>query len=207
MIVNSERAIALTCPACQVIQEHPFSLFTISRQPLQLLCRCGFSQGHLRKLKRNYELDVLGVDGDRVRLLLSRNELIRTPLRNIFSTKNGQELGYIGSPEAVQEAIVTGSRDFVAESGDFANPQIMREILAMLQDLAEQHKIRCECEHPSVGIDIYADKVELVCAFCGSMVVIGASTHKHQERLSRVSEIIMEPCTAQYLEEWLKPLT
>lgn len=205
MIVNSERAIALTCPACQVLQEHSFSLFTISRQPLQLLCRCGFSQGHLRQLKRNYELDVLGVDGDRVRMLLPRNDLIHTPLLNILH-KNGQELGYIGSLEAVQEAVLTGSREFFAELGDFANPQIMREILEMLQDLAEQHKIRCECEHPTVGIDIYADKVELVCAFCGSMVVIGASTHKHQERLSRVSEIVMEPCTAQHLEEWLKPL-
>ena len=207
MIVNSERAIALTCPACQVIQEHSFSLFTISRQPLQLLCRCGFSQGHLRKLKRNYELDVLGVDGDRVRLLLPGNELIHTRLLNIFSAKSGQELGYIGSPEAVQEAILKGSREFLAELGDFSNPKVMREILEILQDLAEEHKIRCECEHPSIGIDIYADKVELVCAFCGSMVVIGASTRKHQERLSRVSEIIMEPCTAQFLEEWLIPLT
>lgn len=205
MIVQSDRSIALTCPACRIVQEHPFSLFTISRQPLQLLCHCGFSQGHLRQLKKNYELDVLGLDGDRIRLLFSRNDLLHIPLLNI-AHEAGYELGFVGNPQAVQEAILESSQSSISELGSLANPQIMREILEMLQDLAERHKIKCECEYPSVGIDIYVDKVELVCAFCGSMVIIGASTHSDQERLSRVSEIIMEPCTAQHLEKWLKPL-
>jgi len=38
-------------------------------------------------------------------------------------------------------------------------------------------------------------------------VKIGARTQQHQERLARVTEIVMEPCTSQFLGEWLKPLT
>lgn len=207
MIVNSERTIALTCPACQVIQEHAFSLFTVSRQPLQLLCGCGFSQGHLRRLKGNFELDVLGADGDRVHLLFSSKEVIHDSLINIFSPKNEQKLGYLGNSQEVKDVVLADHQGFFPDSGNFSNPEIMGRVLEKLRDLAEQHKISCQCEHPSIGIDVYSDKVELVCSYCGSMMLISASNRKHQERMSRVTEIIMEPCTSQFLEEWLKPLT
>ncbi len=219
MIVNSERALALTCPACQVVQAHEFSLFRLSR-PLQLTCGCGFSQGHFRKLNKNYELDVLGIDGNRIRLLFSKRELFHKHLVNVLSPKNGQKLGYLGYPQIVKETVcsdaVRHATDAVRHApdaerhapdvGNFSNSQIMREVLDRLQDLAEQRKIRCECERPSVGLDVYTDRVELVCSFCGSTVLIGASIREHADRLSRVSEIIMQPRSAGYLEEWLRPL-
>ncbi len=205
MIVNSERAIALTCPACQVVQEHEFSLFRLSR-PLQLTCGCGFSQGQLRKLNQKYELDVLGVDGNRIRILFSKRELFHKHLVNVLSPRDGQKLGYLGYPRFVKETVRSDAQRYAPEPGDFSDSKIMHEILDMLQDLAEQRKIRCECERPSVGLDVYTDRVELVCSFCGSTVVMGASTREHVDRLSRVGEIIMEPRSARYLEEWLKPL-
>lgn len=205
MIVQSTRAIALTCPACQVVQKHAFSLFTISQQPLQLLCSCGFSQGHLRQLSKHYELDVLGVDGNRIRLLVPRNELLHASLLNI-SHKDGHDLGFIGKPQEVQEAVMTNSESVLTDFGNFLDPQIMRGTLKMLQDLAAEHKIRCECKHPSIGIDLYADKVELVCGFCGSLVIIGASKQYDLNKLASVSEIVMEPYTVHHLGKWLKPL-
>lgn len=207
MIVDSERTIALTCPACQIIQEHTFSLFSISQQPFQLLCRCGFSQGHLRRQKGRFELNMLGADGERVRIPFSRSEFISRPLVKVFSGSKERKLGFLGSPQAVQKAMLEESTSFTLEVGNFSNPEIMREVLKLLQDLAERDKIRCECEHSSIGIDVYSDLVELVCSYCGSMVQIGASSRRHQERLSSVAEIVMEPCTSQFLEEWLKPLT
>ena len=207
MIVNSERTIALTCPACQGIQKHTFSLFSISRKPLQLMCRCGFSQGHLRRLNKHFELDVLSIEGERARILLPRGRFFGTPLINLSSPLSGQSLGYLGDPARVQEVVLDGPPEFFLESDDFANPDIMRKVLEILEDLASQDKIRCECEHSSIGIDVYPDQVELVCSYCGSVVKIGASTRQHQERLARVAEIVMEPCTSQFLGEWLKPLT
>lgn len=207
MIVNSERTIALTCPACQVIQQHTFSLFAISQQPLQLVCRCGFSQGHLRRLNGHFELDVLSIEGDRARILLPRGRFFSTPLVNLLSPANGRNLGYLGNPADVQDVLREGLDRPVQETDDFVNPEVMRAILELLEDLAGRQKIRCECEHSSVGIDVYSDQVELVCSYCGSVVQIGASTRKHQERLSRVTEIVMEPCTSHFLGEWLKPLT
>ena len=205
MILNSERTIALTCPACQGVQKHTFSLFSISQKPLQLVCSCGFSQGHLRRLNKHFEVDVLSMEGDRARVLVPRGQFFSTPLVNLLSPVSGRSLGYLGDPATVQD-MVRPSALFL-ESDDFSNPEVMREILQLLEDLAEQDKIRCECEHSSIGIDVYPDQVELVCSYCGSMVQIGASTRQHQERLARVAEIVMEPCTSHFLGEWLKPLT
>lgn len=205
MIVHSERAIALTCPACQVVQEHEFSLFRLSR-PLQLTCSCGFSQGHFRKLGKHFELNVLSVDGDRIRMLFSKRELFHTHLVNVLSPKNGKKLGYLGNPRAVKKTVRMDAHRFSPQPGDFFNPEIMRQILDRLQDLAEERKIRCECDRPSVGLDVYADRVELVCSFCGSTVLIGASIREDLDGLSRVEEIVMEPCSARYLKEWLKSL-
>jgi len=207
VIVNSERTIALTCPACQGFQQHTFSLFSISKKPLQLVCSCGFSQGHLRRINKHFEVDVLSVEGDRARVLIPKGQFFAMPLVDLLSPLNGESLGYLGDPAHVQDRILDGQSAFSLTSDDFANPEVMRDILQLLEDLAEGDNIRCECEHPSIGIDVYPDQVELVCSYCGSMVQIEASTRRHQERLAKVGQIVMEPCTSHFLGEWLKPLT
>lgn len=206
MIVKTERMIAITCPACQEIQEHEFSLFALSNHPFQLLCHCGFSQGHLFKRNKFYELDMLGLEGNRVRKSFATNDFVSKPLINILAGFNTRSLGYLGTSEAVQEAVLAESFGVPVESGNYFNPEIMRQILDLLQGLAQQDKICCECENSSIGIDVYSERVELVCSFCGSMVQIGASTKEHYERLEQVREIRMKACTSQFLEGWLKPL-
>ncbi len=207
MIVNSERTIALTCPACQGIQKHTFSLFSVSQKPVQLMCGCGFSQGHLRRLNKHFELDVLSIEGERARILLPRSQFFGMSLIHLLSPMSGCSLGYLGEPAQVDEAVSSEPSGLFLEPEAFVNPEVMKRVLENLEALAGQDKIRCECEHASIGIDVYSDLVELVCSYCGSVVKIGASTRQHQEKLERVAEIVMEPCTSRYLGEWLKPLT
>ena len=120
-------------------------------------------------------------------------------------------MGYLGCPQEVDEAVfLLGDEweysDVQIDLEEFVNPQVMHGVLEKLQELAENNKIKCGCEHSSVGIDIYGDKVELVCSFCGSAVLIGATTRKDQERMARITEIVMEPSSHAFLEERLKPL-
>lgn len=204
MVVHSERAIALTCPACQLVQGHEFSLFRLF-EPLQLICSCGFSQGHFRKRRKGYELDVLDVNGNRVRMLFSKRELFHTDLINVRSPSSGQKLGYLGNPQVVRETIETDAHSFPEVPTDFSNPPVMRQILDILQDLAIESKIRCVCDRPMVALDVYADRVELVCSHCASTVRISATTSEHVHSLARVGEIVMEPSYARHLEA-LKPL-
>ena len=205
MVFNRERALALVCPACQNIEEHKFSLFAISQKPLQLVCSCGFSQGHLRRCTKDFELNVLSISGDRARIRLPTTVFFFTPLHNLYSAHSGQHLGYLGDPQKVH-SVVLENPSYLSELSGSVNPEVMAEIIEMLQELAEQQKIRCECEFSSIGIDVYVDRVELVCAYCGSVVQVNASCGKHRDRLAKVTEIIMEPSTSRMLGEWLKPL-
>lgn len=207
MIVNSERAMVLFCPACQRMQSHVFSLFQISKAPQTLVCECGFSQGKLEKTAAHYQVDLLNAAGERIRLRLPRRTFVYAPFFNLTSPRSGQHVGYLGSPDQVLELASDSFSNFLPAAAEIVNPEIMEEILGRLQELAERGKIRCECEQSSIGIDVYAERVELVCSFCGSVVQISACCPEDQERLARITEIVMEPCTSLMLSEWLKPLT
>lgn len=206
MILESERTIALLCPACQQIQKRKFSLFSISRQSVHLLCRCGFSLGHLRGVGENIEIDILDIDGERVYFTLRRNKLVKSNLINMSSPEKGNELGYLGTSEIIKEYVSKKAFQFEPTTGDFSDPIIMNNVLNILQELAKRHKIGCECEQPSIGIDVYPKQVELVCSSCNGMVRISANTQKDLDRLSQIEEIVIKPCFPQIKERWLKPL-
>lgn len=206
MIVNSERAMVLFCPACQRMQSHVFSVFQISKVPHPLVCECGFSQGKLEKAAAHYQLDLLSAVGESIRLRLPRRTFVHVPFFHLTSPRSGQHLGYLGSPDQVLELASDSFSSFLP-AAEIANPEIMEEILGRLQELAGRGKIRCECEQSSIGIDVYAERVELVCSYCGGVVQIRACCPEDQERLARITEIVMEPSTSLLLGEWLKPLT
>src|SRR5690625_3862972 len=109
VVFESERALAILCPACQRTEVHMFSLFAISQRQLQLVCGCGFSQGHLFRMNKNFELDILSVIGERVRVRLARSDFFFTPLLSLFSPLNGDHLGYLGSPWEVEHVVVESS--------------------------------------------------------------------------------------------------
>lgn len=69
------------------------------------------------------------------------------------------------------------------EPEDFFAPEVMTRILAYLQKLASNHKIGCTCSNPAVGIDVYPDKVELVCSHCGSAILMSAVSEEDVNRL------------------------
>ncbi|NLM25069.1 MAG: hypothetical protein GX208_02995 [Firmicutes bacterium] len=192
--------MALYCPACERLQYHEFSFFDISSSPRPFHCSCGFTQGHIVKKKKRYEVRLLSPAGVQVRLLYSFREFWAAPLLTFYTADEDEALGYLGNPQDVDEAVAAWNNDFV-EPGDFDEPEIMSAILGYLQKLASSNKIACECNHPSVGIDVYPDKVELVCSSCSSGIVIGATSAKDVQKLAQLTEIVMQPASYTWLGE------
>jgi uncharacterized Zn-finger protein len=210
VIVETQRTLALQCPACQGTQFHELSIFEVGPQPHPLQCKCGFAHGQVSRTGSRYTIDAFSLAGERVRLIYPAKEFLRARLMSLIEPTFGDTIGFLGRDKDVSEA-VSHSECFQfgsdgAELEDFENPDVMYAVLARLQRLAGEGKITCQCDHPSVGIDIYPDRVELVCSFCGSAVVIEASAPYHQERVARLHEIVMEPSSYASLGECLKPL-
>lgn len=211
MILETHKTLALQCPACQGTQFHEFSIFQISREPYPLQCRCGFIQGQVRRTGGRYTIDAFSLIGERVRLVYPAKEFLRARLMSLIQPTFGDIIGFLGRGSEVAEAVAHS--DILSQFGgdvneleDFENPDVMYAVLARLHQLAGENKITCQCDHPSVGLDIYSDRVELVCSYCGSAVVIEASAPYHQERVARLSAIAMEPSSYACLGECLKPL-
>lgn len=204
VVVSTERTMALHCPACEKMQYHVFSMFELTKSPRPLQCSCGFTQGHLAKKGRRYEVRLLCPSGERLRLLYSLKEFSSAPLLSFLTPEDGEPLGFLGDYRQVEEAVAQWEQE---NREEFTEPDVMHSILERLQALAREDKISCDCEHPSVGIDVFPDKVELICSFCGSAVLMGATTKKDVERLHRLSEIVMKRSSYTYLEEWLKPFS
>ncbi|NLY10984.1 MAG: hypothetical protein GX020_04785 [Firmicutes bacterium] len=205
MVFEGERVMALYCPACESIQYHTFSIFKVSSEPMAVHCDCGLFNGHVARKGRNYEVSLLSPTGERLRLLFSFREFCVTPILTLYSPLDGEEIGFLGLRELVDEQVEYLNDDF--DSVTFQEPSIMSRILARLQELAGSGKINCNCEQPSIAIDLYPDRVELVCSHCGSAILMGATTVNDIDIIHDIDEILMERSSYRYLDEWLKPFT
>jgi len=205
LLLSGERTMAIYCPACEELHYHNFSLFQLSSSPRAFHCICGFTQAQITKHHRRYEVSLLTPSGEKVRLLFTFRDFWSAPLLTFYSPEEGDVLGFFGEKKSVEEAATDFDSDFL-EPDDFFAPEIMTEILAYLQKLASAHKIGCTCSNPSVGIDVYPDKVELVCSNCGSAILMSAVSEEDIVRLYSLSELRMKPASYTYLGEWLKPI-
>ncbi len=205
MVVSSERTMALYCPACEKLQYHVFSLFEFASSLRPFQCKCGFTQGHIAKKRKRYEIRLLCPSGDRVRLLYTLREFWVAPLLTFYSMDDDEVLGFLGNPDDVESAVANWNSEGLDEE-EFLEPEIIKEILSYLQKLAGSERIGCQCDMPSVGIDVYPDKVELVCSHCGSAMLMGATSAKDVKKVKGLEEIIMEPSSYTFLDECFKPV-
>ena len=105
MLLSGERTMAIYCPACEQVQFHQFSLFELSSSPQAFYCACGFTQAHITKHNRRYEISLMTAAGDRVRLLFPFREIWSASLLTLYSPDEGEILGFFGDAEHVEEAV------------------------------------------------------------------------------------------------------
>ncbi len=206
MLVDVERVLVLYCPACAVVQSHHISLFSVKRNaPKPIPCTCGFNQGHIERRDDAYRLGIFLPSGERVRLRFGLQEFQQTAVLTLRHPETQEELGFFGIPSSVNSLAASWRGMVSLDAEEYVRPEIMESILDFLGGLAAEERITCGCRRPSVGIDVYTDKVELICAHCGSAVLIGAATQKDVERVRRIDRVTMEPASFTFLDEWLKP--
>lgn len=196
--------MAIYCPACEQVHFHQFSLFELSNSPRAFHCACGFTQAHIAKHNHRYEISLLTAAGDRVRLLFPFRDLVCTFADAVFPWRRRYSRLLRRCRSGGRSRCRFGQR--FLEPEDFFAPEVMTRILAYLQKLASNHKIGCTCSNPAVGIDVYPDKVELVCSHCGSAILMSAVSEEDVNRLLSLSELRMKPASYIYLGEWLKPI-
>lgn len=185
MLVQTERTLALRCPACGRQHAQGFSLFGFTRVSSRTLhCDCGSEIARIERRGRvvRTAFTCLICDGLH-ECYFSTHRFLTATMIPIVCTQTGTELGCIGEPDAVQQALagedVLENLVFDPECVDyFENPRVMHDTLASIQAMAEVGRLGCACGNNRVELDIYPEKVELICPDCDSTVVLNAQTEE-----------------------------
>jgi predicted RNA-binding Zn-ribbon protein involved in translation (DUF1610 family) len=185
MLIPTQKKLALRCPLCGKLEIKQLSLFDFSRRsPLHISCECGFNMLTITtKNYQDYYLQVPCLICEEVHLLkFNRHELWEKPLAMLRCNETGQELGYIGTAEAVEKIVSRRQHNIESIINNygfddyFSNPSVMFEVLNHLHQIAEDNKLFCLCGNNNIEIDVFPEKLELHCPVCQSLHIIYAET-------------------------------
>lgn len=183
MIIETERALAMRCPACGKLNHQVFSLFSLSgARTLKLQCTCGFSLFQLstRNYSR-YAAQLFCVVCEHLHMYDLTAKEFATDGYVAFACPDTEiELGSLGGRPAIQEIIrkeQTPLEDLLVSydhADYFENREVMIGILESLQGLANHGRLFCQCGSVDIDIDIFPDRVELHCPECdGGLTIYG----------------------------------
>jgi len=80
---------------------------------------------------------------------------------------------------------------------EFADPEVMLEILDYLHDIAATGGLYCECGSHNINIELFSDKLELSCNSCSAVKQIPASKRADLDAIKKLDEIIVNFSTSR----------
>lgn len=198
MVILTDRDLALRCPSCGKLNEFQISVFSFSgRRALRVPCSCGIellvvcTRDH-----KSYSLQIpCSVCEESHSLFLTHQEMWSQDLVTLYCPETDMELGYLGGNEAVRDAIKAKRTPFSEILSDtdyqefFENPEVMWEVLTKLQEFANGDGLGCQCGNTDIEIDIFADKVELRCKQCDSLMIIYSQNEEDLRLMRKTSSV------------------
>lgn len=198
MIINLSTTIALSCPACGRLEKETFNIFELPIGELkQLSCSCGAEKAAVKK-KKNSQLKInyFCLHCNKAhKITVSAQKFWRSKrLIPLSCQETGLNPGFFGPPDLVEEEIKKEKQDLelmAAELGfdDFKNPDIMLQALDIIHDIAAEGALNCDCGSDDINIELFSDKIQLICNKCGSHLNIDAVNKidlKNLKQLNRV---------------------
>ncbi|GAB6159056.1 hypothetical protein JCM39194_22560 [Desulfotomaculum varum] len=198
MLITTATTLAIRCPECGALEFHNLSRFALSgRGKLQISCSCGaFLLGVVSKSPGSYWLQIPCVfcETKHIREISGTRLWGRQPL-HLTCPESGLELGYIGRAEEVKvlaESLDTGLEALMEELGYddyFTNPAVMHQVMACLQEIADNGGLYCQCGNNHIEVDVYLDRLELHCKECDSINIVYAETEEDLQVIQQVDTI------------------
>ncbi|OAT79755.1 hypothetical protein [Desulfotomaculum copahuensis] len=200
MLINTEITLAMRCPVCGKLGNHPVPRFAFSGgRPFTVNCSCGALKLAVAVPKKGrYCLQVpCVVCGEIHPLHVPGRHLWSGRLIELFCTQTGIELGWLGSTDRVRQVTHDRKEDLSSLINEFAtadyfhNNSVMCAILKRLHILGEQGEVYCRCGNGQIEVDIFPDRLELHCADCEDVRIIYAETEADCEAVKNLNSIVL----------------
>ena len=194
MVIETERSLAMRCPACGKLNHQVFSLFELSgSRTLKVHCNCGFTLLVIgTRDHKKYTLQTFCVVCEMTHITIcSAKELWCQDQTELFCPDTGVELGLIGNRAIVREAIRKEQTPLqvLLQSSEYNEFFENGEVMTALQDLADQGRLYCQCGNANIDIDIYPERVELHCPECDGSLTVYGRTLEDAHLFNSISQI------------------
>ena len=180
-----KRLVGYICPVCGKAVVVERTEFQLAAGKNVLPCPCGQSELVIEQHGDHAELTVpcLFCARDH-RTACSYDALLHQKLVALSCGTSGLGICYVGEQESVfaamekLEAAVDKLRmdDQMETRGSFLDEVVMGEVLGELKEIAGRGGIKCLCGKADYGIKVGYSSVDVVCAHCGGVLRINAST-------------------------------
>ncbi len=200
MVIEYFTTISLRCPVCGRLDIHPISIFDFSgKSGKDIYCECGYRKVKLgnKNFKRFWiQFSCIICEMEHT-LYYTPAEFWGLRLLTIHCPDTDLKLGYLGPEILVQGEIQDQQQDLDDMIKDlgfddyFRDPEVMLGVLDILHDIAETGGLFCQCGNRNIDIDMYPDKIELLCRNCQGITMINARTVSDLEQLKETKRVIL----------------
>lgn len=181
MLINLLTKIALSCPACGRLETEKINIFELPVGKLKKIsCSCGAEKAAIKK-KNDSQLQInyFCLHCNKAhKLLVSAHKFWHSKkIIPLSCRETGLNPGFFGPAALVDQEIQNEEKDLklmAAELGfdDFKNPDIMLKALDFIHDIAAAGDLSCKCGSNNINIELFFDKIQLICNHCGSRLNI-----------------------------------
>ncbi len=200
MIIKYLTTLSLRCPVCGRLDIHPVNIFDFSgKRSKDIYCMCGYKKVRLgtKNFKRFWvQFNCIICELEHT-LFYTPGEFWGHDLVTMRCPDTDLKLGYLGPEILVQGEIQDQQQELDAMIKDlgfddyFCDPEIMLGVLDRLHDIAETGGLLCQCGNRNIDIDMYPDKIELICRECQGITMINARTIVDLEQIKLTDKVIL----------------
>ncbi len=209
MLITTRTYLALQCQHCDKLFLHTLSRFDYSGQNARdIICECGSRLVTICRMpKGGYNLQLACPICESKHIIsLSGKELWHSDSLLLLCENTGVEIGFIGEAEKARQWIKQvdrSLRDIAEELGYdkyFVNADIMYQVIETIRKMISKGLVSCTCGSRRQEIEVYPDRIELLCCGCEATGIVFAETVKDLQAVFDLREIKLEADTYQYLD-------
>lgn len=200
MLLEGTLYLALYCAYCGKFERLDISLFDIKKGE-ELVVKSTCSENYITLKTYNFKKFYFSVPcfscGTRHVYKYRLSSLLNNRAK-VFKCKLSKlNILCIGEKEYIDNIVKKSSEDLqelMRDSGfeDYiVNPHIMMEILNKIDYIAQKGNLSCDCGCKEIDINLFADRIELICMGCGSVSIIYAENNEDLKAIASKNRIVL----------------
>ncbi|MFW5855637.1 MAG: hypothetical protein ACOCVB_00035 [Bacillota bacterium] len=204
MVLELSTALAMRCPTCGRLDIDQLNIFQLSGGSSHHIdCECGNRKMTVAKKGTDYiSISYYCIICEKEHSVVIPARRFWTPerLQSLVCVETNLNLGYYGSYRLIDRKLKKQQEELNSMANelgfdDFVDPELMLSILDYLHDIAANGNLFCECGSHDIDIDLFSDRIKLICKDCQASFTIPATSRRDLDKLKKLDELIIDLST------------